>query len=135
MPDGIEAFRCEYCGSKCQVKASGSVRGLALLEAGVQKVVQHTERSADYLEELVEAQREKQRTEQRARDDALRADAQSRADAKSQWEKRLNELNTAWSTRGEAALKTYRAYVTTAKWVYFACALGGGGFRKARLFP
>lgn len=57
VPDGVEVFRCQYCGSKCQVKSSGSVRGLALLEAGVQKVAQHTERAANGIDELVAAQK------------------------------------------------------------------------------
>ena len=53
VPDGVEVFRCQYCGSKCQVKSSGSVRGLALLEAGVQKVAEHTERAAVGIDKLV----------------------------------------------------------------------------------
>ncbi len=63
VPDGVEVFRCQYCGSKCQVKSSGSVRGLALLEAGVQKVAVHAERAAIGIDELVA-----QSAEQQARD-------------------------------------------------------------------
>lgn len=67
VPDGVEVFRCQYCGSKCQVKSSGSVRGLALLEAGVQKVAQHTERAANGIDELVAAQKSESTARQQSR--------------------------------------------------------------------
>lgn len=67
VPDGVEVFRCQYRGSKCQVKSSGSVRGLALLEAGVQKVAQHTERAANGIDELVAAQKSESTARQQAR--------------------------------------------------------------------
>jgi len=67
VPDGIEVFRCQYCGSKCQIKASGSIRGLALIQTGVQKVALHTERAAGGIAELFAAKNADQRAQQERR--------------------------------------------------------------------
>jgi len=107
VPDGVEVFRCQYCGSKCQVKASGSVRGLALLEAGVQKVALHAERAANGIDELVAAQR----AEQQARDKSYAAQRaqqqawqQARQAAHTAWRARLDELNSCV----ELSVKAYK---------------------------
>jgi DNA-directed RNA polymerase subunit RPC12/RpoP/uncharacterized protein YjeT (DUF2065 family) len=80
VPDGVEIFRCQYCGSKCRVKSSGSVRGLALLEATITKVAQHTERTANGIDQLVAANSAARRAKQQARE---------------QWKRRMAELNRA----------------------------------------
>lgn len=118
VPDGVEIFRCQYCGSKCQVKTSGSVRGLALLEAGMQKVVQHTERSADGIEQLV-------------------ASAQSqelaRKKAHANWQSKLAELESRRRSANSAAatclfLGFTIPVASCASFGFFIKSQGGGLF-------
>lgn len=124
VPDGVEIFRCQYCGSKCQVKTSGSVRGLALLEAGMQKVVQHTERSADGIEQLV-------------------ASAQSqelaRKKAHANWQSKLAELESRRRSANSAAatclfLGFTIPVASCASFGFFIKSQGGGAVRPRHVW-
>lgn len=53
VPEGIEVLRCRYCGSKLQLRETGTVRALALIQDGIGKIAAHTEKSAVHLQELV----------------------------------------------------------------------------------
>src|SRR5690606_34409721 len=47
VPEGATVMRCSYCSSKLQLKDSGSVRALVLMGEKLDKVVEHTQRTAE----------------------------------------------------------------------------------------
>lgn len=75
VPDGVTVLRCKYCGSKLQLKESGSVRALALIEKGLGVIGDNTARTADGVS--------------RIHDEMLRA----KHAALEQWQSRMRPLN------------------------------------------
>ncbi len=75
IPDGVSFLRCNYCGSKLQLKETGSVRALALIEKGLGAIGDNTARTADGVS--------------RIHDEMLRA----KHAALEQWQSRMRPLN------------------------------------------
>lgn len=52
VPDGVSILKCRFCGAKLQLKETGSVRALALIERGLAAIGDNTARAADGVERL-----------------------------------------------------------------------------------
>lgn len=101
VPTELTVFRCSFCGSKVELRQSDNVRGLKLIEEGVQQILAHSQAAATGVNRLVEAQQ---------------ADAARRKAALEAWQRELEshekELQVALQrSRRYAALSLLSVFV------------------------
>ncbi|MCA8914668.1 MAG: hypothetical protein KDB90_04580 [Planctomycetes bacterium] len=54
VPEGMQRVTCRYCNSRLQLVETGSVRSLTLLQAGLDRIEQHSQKAADGVAVLVQ---------------------------------------------------------------------------------
>ena len=74
VPDGVSILKCRFCGSKLQLRETGSVRALALIERGLEAIGDNTAKAAAGIDNLLKHQQK------------------LRAEAHKKWLKKLREL-------------------------------------------
>ncbi|MBX3472856.1 MAG: hypothetical protein KF754_00545 [Planctomycetes bacterium] len=98
VPEGVSILKCRFCGSKLQLKETGSVRALALIERGLAAIGDNTARTADGVERLHEQV------------------ARQRAESHAKWQAKLRALQNV-----EAEARRRR--VTLGRWMFFFIVL------------
>ena len=54
VPEGVQRVTCRFCNSRLQLVETGSVRTLTLLQAGLERIEQHSQKAADGVAVLVQ---------------------------------------------------------------------------------
>lgn len=103
VPEGIQTLRCRFCGTSLRLKESGSVRGLAIIEQKLDRIIESTERTEKKVDGLAEEQQRPQVVWQEEHD---RLNAE--------WEAARKDLETAWSKTKERLESALRIRATEA---------------------